>query len=93
MLFTIFRLNERSIVYSFGLGTDITFDKALIQRYNLHVYGFDNTPIASRYLEKTTLPPNFHWVKYVLRRSAWTISGFRFSVFGVANVLGIVDIT
>eukprot|EP00670_Eutreptiella_braarudii_P011591 CAMPEP_0174328496 /NCGR_PEP_ID=MMETSP0810-20121108/15178_1 /TAXON_ID=73025 ORGANISM="Eutreptiella gymnastica-like, Strain CCMP1594" /NCGR_SAMPLE_ID=MMETSP0810 /ASSEMBLY_ACC=CAM_ASM_000659 /LENGTH=242 /DNA_ID=CAMNT_0015442607 /DNA_START=15 /DNA_END=743 /DNA_ORIENTATION=+ len=60
------RLNERSIVYSFGLGTDITFDKALIQRYNLHVYGFDNTPIASRYLEKTTLPPNFHWVKVLL---------------------------
>jgi hypothetical protein len=37
------KLDSNSIVYSFGLGADISFDKELIRRFNLSVFGFDPT--------------------------------------------------
>uniref|UniRef100_A0A7S4LCK0 Methyltransferase FkbM domain-containing protein n=1 Tax=Eutreptiella gymnastica TaxID=73025 RepID=A0A7S4LCK0_9EUGL len=60
------RLNRKSIVYSFGLGKDISFDLSLLEKTNCSVYGFDNTPISSAYLRKQVLPPNFHWIKSLL---------------------------
>jgi hypothetical protein len=38
------RLGPDSIVYSFGLGEDISFDLELIERTGATVYGFDPTP-------------------------------------------------
>ena len=32
------------MVYSVGLGQDISWDKALIEKYRCEVYGFDPTP-------------------------------------------------
>ena len=37
-------INENSVVYSFGIGGDISFDKEIIDTHKCHVYGFDPTP-------------------------------------------------
>lgn len=39
-------LGKDSVVYSAGIGQDISFDKALIERCACPVYGFDPTPAA-----------------------------------------------
>lgn len=39
-------LTPDSIIYSAGIGLDITFDKALIERCGCSVFGFDPTPAA-----------------------------------------------
>ncbi|QOD62041.1 FkbM family methyltransferase [Polaribacter haliotis] len=57
-------LNKNSIVYSFGIGEDISFDKALIDNHNCNVYGFDPTPKSIDWCSKQTLPENFHLFKF-----------------------------
>lgn len=37
-------LNDRSIVYSFGVGTDISFDEGIIDTFGPSVFAFDPTP-------------------------------------------------
>lgn len=37
-------LNAQSIVYSVGIGRDISFDKAILVQHNCQVFGFDPTP-------------------------------------------------
>jgi FkbM family methyltransferase len=55
-------LTEDSIVYSFGVGEDITFDLALIEQYGLNVYAFDPTPLAIKFVEKANqLTNQFHF--------------------------------
>jgi len=39
------------IVYSAGVGEDISFDKALIKKYNCQVFAFDPTPKAIAYVK------------------------------------------
>ena len=38
------QLDQNSVVYSAGLGLDITFDEQLINKYGLEIHGFDPTP-------------------------------------------------
>ena len=68
--FDVSRLRENSIVYSFGLGGDISWDLELIRTVRCDVHGFDNTPQSNAYLEKEQsagrLPPKFHWHRYLL---------------------------
>lgn len=54
-------LNERSVVYSFGIGEDISFDEAVIDRFGCRIYGFDPTPKTIRWLKNKPLPPGFHF--------------------------------
>ena len=37
-------LNKESIVYSFGIGKEISFDLAIIEEFGLSVNAFDPTP-------------------------------------------------
>lgn len=53
-------LNEDSIVYSCGLGGDISFDLGMIDRFGVQVHGFDPTPEAIKYIRSETRPPQFH---------------------------------
>jgi FkbM family methyltransferase len=53
------KLNEGSIVYSFGIGCDITFDEALIERTGCRVYGFDPTPRVKDWVQERILPSGF----------------------------------
>ncbi len=54
-------LNEDSIVLSFGLGTDISFDLAVITAFGCRVIGFDPTPRSIDWLSRQTLPQKFQF--------------------------------
>lgn len=52
-------LNADSIVYSFGIGKDISFDKACIKHHQCKVFGFDPTPKSINFVENHVTNPNF----------------------------------
>jgi FkbM family methyltransferase len=49
-------LGTKSIVYSFGVGENISFDSALIERFGCSVWAFDPTPKARDWIAKQALP-------------------------------------
>jgi len=49
-------LSADSIVYSFGVGEEVSFDMELINKFGCKVYAFDPTPKSIRFVEN--LPPN-----------------------------------
>ena len=60
------QLDLDSIVYSVGLGTDVSFDLMLIQTARCHVHGFDDTPVSNQFLRRKKLPNKFHWHRFLL---------------------------
>ena len=50
----------KPIVYSVGLGSDISFDLAMIDRFGCDIFGFDPTPISQDYLNSIALPAAMH---------------------------------
>lgn len=44
-------LNQNSIVYSFGIGKDISFDKKIMKNHKCKVYGFDPTPKSIEFVK------------------------------------------
>lgn len=60
------RLGPESIVYSVGLGEDISFDLSLIERFGCRVYGFDPTPRSIEWLASQALPDSFELHRYGL---------------------------
>jgi len=57
-------VNAESVVYSFGVGEDISFDLSLIETYGCHVYAFDPTPKSIAWVNRQDLPPQFHFFDY-----------------------------
>ncbi|MFZ1721295.1 MAG: FkbM family methyltransferase [Microgenomates group bacterium] len=57
-------LTRKSIVYSAGVGTNISFDVSLINTYGLKVFAYDPTPKAVSYVEDTVHGkiPNFVFI-------------------------------
>jgi len=55
---------EESIVYSLGVGTDISFDLSVIHRFGVHVYAFDPTPMATAWIRAQAVPERFHVQQY-----------------------------
>ena len=62
-------------VFSFGIGADITFDKYLIDKWGMKVYGFDPTPKSC------------NWVK----QCCTDIDNFQFYEYGISKEDGIKD--
>jgi FkbM family methyltransferase len=54
-------INKDSIVYSFGVGHDISFDLALIKTFGLKVFAFDPTPKSVAWLKTQSLPSEFQY--------------------------------
>ena len=54
-------LSRGSIVYSLGVGDDVGFDLALIERFGATVHAFDPTPGAVEWVSSRTLPSEFHF--------------------------------
>ena len=54
-------LSSDSIVYSAGVGEDISFDTELAARWNLCIEAFDPTPRVRTWLETQRLPRNFRF--------------------------------
>jgi len=57
-------LNKNSIVYSFGIGEDISFDLSIINNHDCKVFGFDPTPKSIDWVNKQTLPSKFTFFEY-----------------------------
>ena len=52
-------LRADSVVYSFGLGRDVSFDMSLIRKYGCRVFGFDPTPKSIEWVRHEASHPNF----------------------------------
>jgi FkbM family methyltransferase len=62
-------LGPDSVIYSFGVGEDVSFEVALIQRFNVRVNAFDPTPRSLAWVRSQSLPPAF--VLHELGLAAW----------------------
>lgn len=54
-------LSDNSVVYSFGIGEDISFDVGIIGKFDCNVWGFDPTPKCANWIERQNLPSRFHF--------------------------------
>jgi len=57
-------LNNNSIIYSFGIGEDISFSKAIIKQFQCAVFGFDPTPKSIHWIKSQNTPTNFHFYNF-----------------------------
>jgi FkbM family methyltransferase len=57
-------LTQNSIVYSFGIGEDISFDNAIIEQFGCSVYGFDPTPKSIRFVKNLNTSVNFIFFEF-----------------------------
>ena len=70
------RLHRDSVVYSVGIGFDVQFDVALIERFGLTVHGFDPTPRVAEWLQNNP-PPDA--LKFYPLGLAWTDGELQFA--------------
>lgn len=54
-------LGPDSVVYSFGVGEDVSFDLALIERFGATVHAFDPTPRSAQWVARQHLPKAFRF--------------------------------
>jgi len=54
-------VSRNSIVYSFGVGEDISFDCTLISNSGCQVWAFDPTPKSQAWVSEQNLPREFHF--------------------------------
>lgn len=52
-------LPANPVIYSLGVGEDVSFDLALIERYGCTVHAFDPTPKVASWVKSQSLPPEF----------------------------------
>jgi FkbM family methyltransferase len=59
-------LNKESVVYSFGIGQDVSFDLDVINNHHCSVFAYDPTPKSIEWVSKQDLPGNFHFQPYAI---------------------------
>ncbi len=59
-------LDKDSVIYSFGVGEDISFDIKLIEHYKLQVHAFDPSPRSIEWMGKQNIVDAFHFYPYGL---------------------------
>jgi FkbM family methyltransferase len=59
-------LDSESVVYSFGIGQDVSFDLAFIERFGAKVHAFDPTPKSIAWVKEQKLPARFVLHEYGL---------------------------
>jgi FkbM family methyltransferase len=52
-------IDAGSVVYSFGIGEDVSWDRALIDRFGVKLHAFDPTPRSLAWLAEQDLPASF----------------------------------
>jgi FkbM family methyltransferase len=63
-------LGEKSIIYSFGVGKDISFDKDLIHRFKCQVFAFDPTPESIEWSKKQKFPVGFNFFEFGIAKKS-----------------------
>jgi FkbM family methyltransferase len=56
-------LDESSIVYSFGMGTNATFELGVIAECGCQLFAFDPTPRSAQWAREQAFPPQFHFLE------------------------------
>jgi FkbM family methyltransferase len=69
-------LDANSVMYSFGVGDDISFDLAAIELFGLQVHGFDPSPHVPGWIASQILPPKYTFHAYGLGVHDGTTSFF-----------------
>lgn len=59
-------VTQNGVMYSFGVGNDITFDEAVIARFQLQVHGFDPSPHIIDWIRNRNLSPRYEFHPYGL---------------------------
>lgn len=59
-------LGSSSIIYSFGIGTDISFDLACVERFSAQIHVFDPTPRSLAWINAQSIPSEVHVYPYGL---------------------------
>jgi len=77
------KLNAQSVVYSFGVGEDISWDLAMIDRFGVTVHAFDPTPKSIAWLKTQDHPPQFQFHDYGIATFDGTA---QFTLPGSSNV-------
>jgi FkbM family methyltransferase len=54
-------IKPRAVIYSIGIGEDISFDLEVIKNHHCDIYGYDPTPRSIEWLSHQDLPANFHF--------------------------------
>jgi FkbM family methyltransferase len=54
-------LSDRPLIYSFGVGEDVSFDLELIRRFHATIHAFDPTPRSIAWVAGQQLPESFHF--------------------------------
>jgi FkbM family methyltransferase len=62
-------LGPQSVVYSCGVGNDVSFDLSLIAAYGVEVFAFDPTRQSAAFLAAQALPPQFHFYPWAVAAS------------------------
>lgn len=59
----ILKRKRGSIVYSFGIGKDLSFSETLINSLDVEIFAYDPTPQSIKYVKQHSLygKPNFHF--------------------------------
>ena len=63
-------------IYSFGVGNDISFDLAMIQRFGCDVHGFDPSPPVASWIRTQALPASYAFHPYGLGAGDGKVSFF-----------------
>ncbi len=66
-------LGPDSICYLAGVGTDITFDVAMIERFHCRIWALDPTPRSGEWVARQQLPPEFTFLPKGLAASPSTL--------------------
>lgn len=66
-------ISAESVVYSVGIGNDISFDLELIEKYGCTVHAFDPTPESVEWVGKQDLPEEFKFHALGLAESDGTM--------------------
>ncbi len=69
-------LDEKSIIYSFGIGEDMSFDNAIIEKHGCHVFGFDPTPKSINWINSQKVNEKFHFYTFGISNKSGFVDFF-----------------
>lgn len=69
-------LNHNSVVYSFGIGEDISFDRAIIEKHGCEVFAFDPTPKSINWVSRQEISEKFRFFEFGISNKSGFIDFF-----------------